>query len=437
MLASYEITSSPTNLLVKAILDPTESVRRLAIQYTYLLWTKNHGEGGEVIKELFSKGIKVVPPRINREALGACFELESMIFQSHIREEAAIQLLNEIGKWRVKKAKRLPAVVWRIVEDVAFKYAMQTVTEMWKIDYDNRIKPIFALSEEERERVRMIIPYMDTRRKLTHNIKEILYKLALSDVDVILGIIKIILTAQVRVRPQGVLSLLRRLLASQDKSRIEIGIKSLAYASKTVPSLETEMKTAREIIYNNVKTFGGYITDFGLNISASNRGKIHFIESIILTARSEGNLEVLRKAITELGKIGIRYPDNSLDTLKEVFDIEDELAHHELIRGLAKIRTLHPDKVDRYLRKFPELLAEVKKTEIPSVYMPFYGMVDFLFDVALKSPIFRLVIIEALERFLKTHNEKEFRELLKWGWEKTTETWGKYRDTWMKELPQN
>lgn len=421
VLASCEIIPCPADLLVSAMLDKNVEIRGLAIQHTYMLWRKNPEEGRKVIKEICSFGLKDI--MVNRRAFLASLELQARIFLNHTKEKDAILLVDSLSLDRVRTFTRKP-LIGNIAFRLGARFAKRIVTKMWKLEYDLWISPFFKASQEEREKMRLLIPYLNVEEKLSPEIERILYEAAGSDLSAVAAMASIVLIIQGRALPESVLSIIKKLITSRDERRVHVALKVLAFMSKVLVSeLETEFDTASEIIYGDPR-FHKWIGEFGLNMCEQQKGKIDFIEKIIKKAIDERNLKVLEITVADLGNIGVRFPINSLLTLADVFAFDYEPLQEVLIESLAKIRALYPDKVDKYLKdEHPNLLNEVQRTSAVPPYLELYGMSSFFLDVVIASSLMRPLAADFIEKFTQIRNEKDFQKLLSYGLKKSIDWW--------------
>jgi len=421
VLASYEIIPCPADLLVSAMLDKNDEIRGLAIQHSYLLWCRDHGEGEKVVRKVSSLGLKDI--MTNRRAFLTSLELQARIFLNHTKEKEAILLVDSLSLDRLRTFTR-KRLIGKIAFRLGARFAKRIVTGMWKLEYDLWIFPFFKASEDEREKIRILIPYLNVEKKLSPEIERILYEAAGSDLYAVAAMANITLIVHGRVLPESALSIINKLIKSRDERRVHVALKALAFMSKVaVSELETEFDMASEIIYGDPR-FHKWIGEFGLNICERQRGKIDLIEKIIKKATDERNLKVLEIAVAELGKIGVRFPTSSLLTLEDVFALDYEPVQKALIESLAEIRALYPDKVDKYLKdEHPRFSNRVKRTPAVPTYLELYGISSFFLDIVIASPLMRSLAADFIEKFTQIQNEKDFQKLLSYGLKKSIDWW--------------
>jgi len=439
VITCYEMTPCPTKLFVDAILDKDEAVSNIATQYAYLVWTRSHRDGEKIVNALAQKGLKRLLIK-QTDAFQASLELQEMIFLNHHKEKGVIELIDNHGLKRIKWIERFGSIFW-VPEKVKIKILKHMIYSKWDVERETWLVPIFTCSEDERKAIRLIASYLQTDRYLDSDMIEMLYEWTGSKLLFTQGVIKCVLVVHGRLYPEILLPLIDRLLTSDNNSRKLIGIESLAFISKEAPQAQKLYKKVEDIIYFDPRS--RMIAALGQNICASENRidqPIGVIASIIHRAREERKSEVLKEVVAGLGDIGIKYPNRSLYTLEEVFNIKDSSVHEMLLQSLAKIRLLHPDILERYILSIdPEnrtgLLEEVTSQayEIASPYMRFFGVVDFSFDM-MKIPQFQPLIIELFQMLSEVRGEEDLTRFIIEGYQKTLQV---YMDRKWIDILQN
>lgn len=436
VLASCEMIPCPADLLVSAMLDKNAEVRGLAIQHSYLLWCRNPKEGAKVVRKISSLGLKDIA--MNRRAFLTSLELQARIFLNHSKEKDAVVLVDNLALERLRTLTG-KSLLGYIALRLGTRFGKQVVTKLWELEYDLWISPFFEAPQEEREKMRLLIPYLNSEEKLSPKIEKILYEAAGSNLYAVAAMASIILIVQGREHPSSVLFLIQNLLASGDERQMHVGLQALAFASKVAPEMETEFDTAKEIIYSDPQ-FHKWIRMFGLNICEGKKGKIDFLEGLVKRAIDEDNWKVLERTIIELGNIGALFPENSFLTLEGIFGLDHKPARKALIESLAKIRVLYPDMVDRNLKdEYADLLSEIRRTVVVPPYLEKYGISTFFLDAVVTSPPMRSLAADFIEKFTRIRNEKDFRKLLSYGVKKSVNWWANRENVqayleWVEQL---
>ena len=111
-------------------------------------------------------------------------------------------------------------------------------------------------------------------------------------------------------------------------------------------------------------------------------------------------------------------------TLQQIFDTTNEELHETLVQSLNKIRVIHPNKVELYLRNnYPKLLAELTLLELEHVPIEMFSLIDLFLYISSKMPIITDVVIEMLEKFIGMQSDSDFQEVIKFAIRRSTETW--------------
>jgi len=282
------------------------------------------------------------------------------------------------------------------------------------------VAPVFPATEEYRKTVANTLPYLDPHRKLSEEAVDDLYEAASGPLR---GVATIVLIIQTRANPEISLPLLRKLIKSNDERRVLKGLQALAFASRAASLSHDDFELAKTMIYGK-KQYRKGIREFGINLAAREPGEIGFITSIIERATKENNIEVQRDVITELGIIGVLFPDNALLTLKQTFDLINLKVHESLVKSLARIRVVHPNKVEVFLRNNRrQLLDELPVIEPEHTPLEGYGFIDFFIFATSKMPFLIDVTIELLQKFINMRSKSDFRETIKFATRRSVETW--------------
>lgn len=428
ILASFELSPPDVDLLVKAMMDDDEAVRKLAVQYSYLLWVRDHKKGEEVAKRLASESFKLLPAiiaflkRKSNKTWESSFELQQKIFINNFKDPNAVDLVDKLGLERLQKSKILTVAQIRIVENIGVKVGEKMFVKFWGWNYDDWVLPVFTAPKEYKKIVRRLLPYLHSSQILSSETIEELYEVASGPLR---GISNLILIVQAWAHPENTLPLIRRLMNSQDKYKVRIGLNTLAFMSKVLDDLDQDLEQAKKLIYDDSE-YRTSIRAFGLNVAERKLGRIDFIASIMERATVMNHIGVLIDVITELGNIGARFPDNALLTLQQIFNVTDEELRETLIQSLNKIRVIYPNTVEVYLRNnYPKLLDELKLLEFEQVPIEMYNMIDFFLYISSKIPIITDVVIEMLEKFTSMETYSDFQEVIKFTIRRSIETWKK------------
>lgn len=426
VLTSIELSPPGINLLVKAMMDDDEAVRKLAVQYSYLLWLRDNQKGEEVTERLASRSFRLLPAikaflkRKSDKAWESSFELQQKIFINHYKDPNAVRLVDKLGLERLQKSKIFTLAQKKIILDIGVKVGKDMFMKYWGWRYDDWVLPVFTTPEEHRKIVRDILPCLDSSRILSGEAMENLYEGAGGPLR---GIANLVLIVQVWAHPENTLPLVRRLMNSQDERKVLIGLKTLAFASKVLGNLDQDLEQAKMLIYDN-QQYRTSMRAFGLNLAERELGRINFITSIMERATVKNNVGVLVDVATELGNIGARFPDNALLTLQQIFDTTNEELHETLVQSLNRIRVIHPNKVELYLRNnYPKLLAELTLLELEHVPIEMFSLIDLFLYISSKMPIITDAVIEMLEKFIGMQSDSDFQKVIKFAIRRSTETW--------------
>lgn len=426
VLTSIELSPPSIDLLVKAMMDDDEAVRKLAVQYSYLLWLRDNQKGEEVVERLASRSFRLLPAikaflkRKSNKAWESSFELQQKIFINNYKDPNAVRLADKLSLQRLQKSKIFTIAQNKIVLNIGVKVGKNMFTKYWGWGYDDWVLPVFTASEGHRKIVRNILPYLHSSQKLSDEAIEKLYEAA---GEPLRGIVTLVLIVQAWAYPENTLPLIRRLMKSQDERKILIGLNILALASKVLDILDQDLEQAKMLIYDN-QQYRIRMRAFGLNLAERELGRINFIASIMKRAIVRNNIGVLVDAVTELGNIGARFPDNALLTLQQVYDTTNEELHETLIQSLNKIRVIYPNKVELYLRNnYPKLLDELTLLELEYVPIEMFSLIDLFLYVSSKIPIITDVVIEMLEKFVNMQSDSDFQEVVKLAIRRSVETW--------------
>lgn len=426
VITSIELSPPSIDLLVKAMMDDDEAVRKLAVQYSYLLWMRDNQKGEEVLERLASRSFRLLPAikaflkRESNKAWESSFELQQKIFINNYKDPNAVRLVDKLGLQRLEKSKIFNIAQNKIVLDIGVKVGKNMFIKFWGWGYDDWVLPVFTTSEGHRKIVRDILPYLYSSRMLSGEAIEKLYEAAGGPLR---GIANLILIVQMWAYPENTLPLIRRLMNSQDECKVLISLKTLAFASKVLENLDQDLEQAKMLIYDN-QQYRTSMRAFGLNLAERELGRIDFIASIMKRATLKNNIGVLVDAVTELGNIGARFPDNALLTLRQIFDTTNEELHETLIQTLDKIRVIYPNKVELHLRNnYPKLLDELTLLELEYVPIEMFSLIDFFLYISSRIPIITDAVIEMLEKFIGMQSDSDFQEVTKFVIRRSTETW--------------
>jgi len=426
VLTSVELSPPSTNLLVRAMMDDEEAVRKLAVQYSYLLWMRDNKKGEKVAERLASRSfklltaIKAILKRKSDKAWESSFELQQKIFINHYKDPNAVRLVDKLGLERLQKSSIFTIALNKRILDIGVKVGKRMFIKYWGWGYEDWVLPVFTTREGHRKVVRDILPYLDSNRILSGEAIENLYNVAGGPLR---GIANLVLIVQMWAHPENTLPLIRRLMKSQDERKVLIGLKTLAFASKILGNLDQDLEQAKILIYDN-QQYRASMRAFGLNLAEREQGRIDFIASIMERATLKNNVGVLVDAVTEVGNIGARFPDNALLTLQQIFDTADEELHETIVQSLNKIRVIYPSKVELYLRNnYPKLLNELTLLELEHVPIEMFSLIDLFLYISSKIPIITDVVIEMLEKFIDMQSDSDFQEVIKFAIRRSTETW--------------
>nr|MDO8135646.1 hypothetical protein [Candidatus Njordarchaeum guaymaensis] len=416
VLASVEIRPVPVDILEEAMKDKNPSVRRLAVQCAYLIWTRNHKEGEDVARRIASVGLR----DLARPSLETSFELQERIFLNHFKDPDAVRLVDSLGMERLRTSRLLSLAKKKPILYIGIELTQRMYTTLWGWRYEDGVYPVFSVSEEYREAARAVLPYLDPSQRLPEEVKKNLYDVATGPFA---GVASLILIYQLQANPNNILPLVRELMKSNEDRRVLTGMQALAFGSRVLDGLEQDLELARETIYQN-PSYRHRLLDFGMNLSARRPGEIGFITSVMKRAKDERNIGALIDSILELGNIGIRFPENSLLTLEVAIDDPHVEVREALIQTLSKIRVFYPDKVDNYLwNRRLELLGKIPFLELERVPVEIFSVVDFVQYLFQKMPRMRAVLIEMLERYIDMKSQADFRKLLRFCIRKSIDTW--------------
>ena len=419
VLASCEVSPSMVDVLAQAMSDEDEAVRGLAVQYSYLLWIRDPKDGEKIAKLTQSTSLpSLVLSAKSRRAFRSSLELQSKIFLNHYKDPDAVRLVDRLGLERLRAT--LSSRAGRLATRIGIRVATTLFTKFLGWSYKEWVAPVFPATEEYRKTVANTLPYLDPRRKLSEEAVDDLYEAASGPLR---GVATIVLIIQTRTNPEISLPLLRKLIKSNDERRVLKGLQALAFASRAF-SLSHDDFVLAETMITGKKQYRKGIREFGINLASREPGEIGFITSIIESATKEKNIEVLRDAITELGIIGVLFPDSALLTLKQTFDSINLKVHESLVKSLARIRIVHPNKVEVFLRNNRrQLLDELPVIEPEHTPLEGYGFIDFFIFATSKMPLLIDVTIEVLQKFIEIRSKSDFRETIKFVTRRSVETW--------------
>jgi len=125
-------------------------------------------------------------------------------------------------------------------------------------------------------------------------------------------------------------------------------------------------------------------------------------------AIKENNLAVLRRVIYELGNVGMIFPGSALVTLQYASAITNEQGRKTLLESLAKIRAVHPDITEKFLKdNAPALLDEVKGSEV-DISLEAYGGVNLFLRILFEVEDVKNSFIDILSKISEYKDENEF-----------------------------
>jgi len=414
VLAAAQVRAVVTDLLEQAMKDKSPLVRGLAVQTAYLVWMRDHREGERLAEHVATIGLR----DLGRPVMQANLELQERIFLNNYKDRDAVLLVDRLGLQRVE-AKISAAERMKIL-DAGIWLTERMFTKLWGWSYDDWVRPLFSISKEYREAAKCLLRYFDPSLRLSQEAQEILYDLAGGPFA---GIATLVLIFQMRTYPDAALSVIRRLMMARDDCRIVRGLGSLAFGSRWVDLPKEDLELASKIIYDK-RSQRGALCQFGMNFSVHRPGKIEFVASILKKAEAEGKIEVLVDAVSELGNIGIRFPENAFATVEDITDSSRVEAIDALAKAFSRIRVFHPDKVDTFLwSRRRELLGKVTLLELEHVPIEVYAVIEFIEYLFEKMPRMRAIFIEMIDRYIDVRSSSDFRKLLKFCIRRSVDTW--------------
>jgi len=410
-----------SDLLEQAMKNENFIVRRLAVQMAYLIWVRNHDEGAQLAKHIATIGLR----DLGRPIMEASLELQERIFLNNYKDRDAFVLVDSLGLQRVAAAISV-AERMRIL-DAGILLTERMYTKLWGWSYDEWVHPVFSASDEDRDGAKRMLQYLNPYSKMSTDDLKTLYDLAAGPFA---GIVSLVLIFQMRRNSNDVLPLIRELMGASNESRILRGLGGLASASRWIDVPESDLETARRLIFHN-KLCRDAVLEFGLNMSLRSFGRMDFIESILTEAMKENNDDVLKDTINQLGSVGIRFPEIVFSTLQIVIKTRNKSVEDELAKAFARMRVFHPDLVDNYLwNQRRDLMGRVNTSmELEHVPIEIFRVIEFveyLFEIL---PGMLRIFVQMLERFIDMKSDTDFRKMLAFCITTSVRTWFKREST--------
>jgi len=270
----------------------------------------------------------------------------------------------------------------------------------------------FRLPREEKEKTSRAVKYLDPEIQPPSELFDIIPDLLKANSPMSRALGFDLLAVQAKSSLESASPLLEKLRRDEDTSCRSAVLGALSIIGREEPQIAFQLVDdyLGGDIYDEVASFGWFLNEFGAMYSKLNPVKeISPITRIIEKSLAKFDLLILKRAIQELGNVGIMYPENALLTLKCVFHVQHADIRRTLIESLAKIRMVHPDTTEGFLDKegVSDLLELTRGANV-NFYFVTSGAALLFLSILFRLRSLKIRIIDILSRISEYDDETDF-----------------------------